>query len=302
MPVDLLRRQHFRTTPSTWCGLQLAAETKHEIVKANDNNNMSQILLQLVYLVTTCTLISQALTLAMCPLARMPFWGCRASSGHHNLFSTGPRGQCFFFFLVLRMPPLFLLGIGKTRKATLIRTYFSLYIGLMYKSVQLHAWNHKSPPRKHLGHYMFLGGQWVFWGASGFSDSLAPRASGCLSPMSRPVSNACLIHLDRQWSFIWYLYTLYVSVWHPSSGYDCVYSHQLAGVDIDFLIFSNRCHATSVMTKFHHKIHQRSLFFNEVTHCRLFDLASHFGRGYMDNTRFTIVLPPLVYDNNFYHA
>ena len=28
------------------------------------------------------------------------------------------------FFLVLRMPPLFLLGIGKTRKATLIRTYF----------------------------------------------------------------------------------------------------------------------------------------------------------------------------------
>ena len=33
----------------------------------------------------------------------------------------------------------------------------------------------------------FLGGQWVFWGASGFSDSLAPRASGCHSPMSRPV-------------------------------------------------------------------------------------------------------------------
>ena len=28
------------------------------------------------------------------------------------------------FFLVLRMQPLFLLGIGKTRKATLIRTYF----------------------------------------------------------------------------------------------------------------------------------------------------------------------------------
>ena len=38
-----------------------------------------------------------------------------------------------------------------------------------------------------LVHYMFLGGQWVFWGASGFSDSLAPRASGCHSPMSRPV-------------------------------------------------------------------------------------------------------------------
>ena len=30
----------------------------------------------------------------------------------------------------------------------------SLYIGIMYKSVQLHAWNHKFPPRKHLGHYM----------------------------------------------------------------------------------------------------------------------------------------------------
>ena len=39
-----------------------------------------------------------------------------------------PEGaSVFFFFLVLRMPPLFLLGIGKTRKATLIRTYFSLY-------------------------------------------------------------------------------------------------------------------------------------------------------------------------------
>ena len=128
----------------------------------------------------------QALTLAMCPLGRMPFWGCRASSGHHSLFSTGTGPVFFFFFLVLRMPPLFLLGIGKTRKATLIRTYFSLCIGLMYKSVQLHVWNHKFPPWKHLGHYMFLGGQWVFCGASGFSDSLAPLASGCHSPMSRP--------------------------------------------------------------------------------------------------------------------
>ena len=100
------------------------------------------------------------------------------------------------FFLVLRMPQLFLLGIGKTRKATLICPYFSLYIGLMYKSVQLHAWNHKFPPRKHLGHYMFLGGQWFFWGASGFSDSLAPRASGCHSPMSRPdihIKYVCII-------------------------------------------------------------------------------------------------------------
>ena len=51
--------------------------------------------------------------------------------------SVGP--VFFFFFLALRMPPLFLLGIGKTREAMLIRTYFSLYIGLMYKSLQLHA-------------------------------------------------------------------------------------------------------------------------------------------------------------------
>ena len=53
-------------------------------------------------------------------------------------WSEGPVFFFNFFFLVLRMPPLFLLGIGKSRKATLIRTYFSLYIGLMYKSVQLH--------------------------------------------------------------------------------------------------------------------------------------------------------------------
>ena len=39
VPVDLLRRRHFRITPSTRGGLQLAAETKFEIVKANDNNN-----------------------------------------------------------------------------------------------------------------------------------------------------------------------------------------------------------------------------------------------------------------------
>ena len=35
----------------------------------------------------------QGLTLAMCPLARVHFVGCRASSGHNNSFSTGPRGQ-----------------------------------------------------------------------------------------------------------------------------------------------------------------------------------------------------------------
>ena len=76
--------------------------------------------------------------------------------------AVGPVRATTIYFPLARgagfLPPLFLLGIGKTRKATLIRTYFSLYIGLMYKSVQLHAWNHKFLPRKHLGHYMFLGG------------------------------------------------------------------------------------------------------------------------------------------------
>ena len=32
----------------------------------------------------------------------------------------------------------------------------------------------------------FWGASGFFGGASGFSDSLAPRASGCHSPMSRP--------------------------------------------------------------------------------------------------------------------
>ena len=36
---------------------------------------------------------SQGSTLAMCPLARMPYLGRRASSGHNNSFYAGPRGQ-----------------------------------------------------------------------------------------------------------------------------------------------------------------------------------------------------------------
>ena len=122
--------------------------------------------------------------MAMCPLVRMPFRGCRASSGHHNLFSTGPRGQWIFYFFLVRKKNLFLLGIGKTRKATLIRTYFSLYIGLMY-NFTCEIINSR---RENICVITcFKGGQWVFGGASGFSDSLAPRASGCHSPMSRPV-------------------------------------------------------------------------------------------------------------------
>ena len=53
VPVDLLRRRHLRITPSTWCGLQLAAETKFEIVKANDNNNNNN--LASVFILKTIT-------------------------------------------------------------------------------------------------------------------------------------------------------------------------------------------------------------------------------------------------------
>ena len=62
------------------------------------------------------------------------------------------------------MPPLFLLGIGKTRKATLIRTYFFV---IYRPNVQKCAFIN-SRRENNLVHYMFLGGQWVFWGASGF--------------------------------------------------------------------------------------------------------------------------------------
>ena len=41
-PLTCFDGLHFRITPSTGCGLQLAAETKFEIVKANDNNNMAR--------------------------------------------------------------------------------------------------------------------------------------------------------------------------------------------------------------------------------------------------------------------
>ena len=122
--------------------------------------------------------------LAMCPLPRMPFWGCRASSGHYNWFSIF--FFFFFFFLVLRMPPLFLLGIGKTRTATLIRTYFFvIYRPNCTKVCNFTREIINSRRENNLVHYMFLGGQWVFWGASGFSDSL-PQYNGCHSTMSRP--------------------------------------------------------------------------------------------------------------------
>ena len=74
----------------------------------------------------------------MCPLAACLFEAVgpvRATTIYFPL----ARVFFFWFFLMLRLLPLFLLGIGKTRKATLIRTHFSFYIGLMYKSVQLHA-------------------------------------------------------------------------------------------------------------------------------------------------------------------
>ena len=73
------------------------------------------------------TKTSQALTLAMCPLAACLFEAVGPVRATTIYIPLAPRASGFlFFFLVLRMPPLFLLGIDKTRKATLIRTYFSL--------------------------------------------------------------------------------------------------------------------------------------------------------------------------------
>ena len=95
----------------------------------------------------------------------------------------------FFFFSASYAAIIFTGNRQNSEGNAISYLFFVISLGLMYKSLQLHAWNHKFPPRKHLGHYMFLGGQWVFWGASGFSDSLAPRASGCHSQMSRPVTH-----------------------------------------------------------------------------------------------------------------
>ena len=85
------------------------------------------------------------------------------------------------------MPPLFLLGIGKTREGN-VNSYlfFVIYRPNVQKCATSRVKSKIPAAITYLGHYMFLGGQWVFWGASGFSDSLAPRASGCHGPMSRP--------------------------------------------------------------------------------------------------------------------
>ena len=91
---------------------------------------------------TECLQIVQytiaGLDIGYVPAAPHAFMRLSGQFGPPQFIFHWPEGPVFFF-LVLRMPPLFLLGIGKTRKATLIHTYFSLYIGLMYKSVQLHA-------------------------------------------------------------------------------------------------------------------------------------------------------------------
>ena len=94
------------------------------------------------------------------------YWLCVPAGPHAFLRLSGqfgppqfifhwPKGPVFFF-LVLRMPQLFLLGICKTRKATLIRTYFSLYT---YRPNVREIINSR---RENI---------WVitcFWGASGF--------------------------------------------------------------------------------------------------------------------------------------
>ena len=58
------------------------------------------------------------------PVGPHAFLRLSGQFGLLQLIFHWPKGPVDFFFLVLRMPPLFLLGIGKTRKATLIRTYF----------------------------------------------------------------------------------------------------------------------------------------------------------------------------------
>ena len=86
--------------------------------------------------------ITTGLDIGYVPAGSHAFLRLSGQFGPPQFIFHWPEGPVFFlflFFLVLRMPPLFLMGIGKTRKATLIRTYFSLYIGLMYKSLQLHA-------------------------------------------------------------------------------------------------------------------------------------------------------------------
>ena len=74
----------------------------------------------------------------------------------------------------------------------------------MYKSVQLHALNHKFPPRKHLGHYVFLGASGFFGGPVDFLIHCPPRASGCHSPMSRP-DNARLMWRSLMEYFVLFL-------------------------------------------------------------------------------------------------
>ena len=82
------------------------------------------------------------------------------------------------------MPPLFFTGNRQNSEGN-VNSY------LFFRIICIKVCNFdiiNSCRENNLVHYMFLGGQWVFWGASGFSDSLAPRASGCHSPMSRPVT------------------------------------------------------------------------------------------------------------------
>ena len=127
----------------------------------------------LVYWAQSDSRGDQALTLAMCPHVPHAFLRLSGQFGPPKFIFHWPEGPVGFLFLFFSISyaAIILLGIGKTRKATLIPTYFSLYIGLMYKSLQLHAWNHKFPPRKHLG------GQWVFWGASGPPGQWLPQSN-----------------------------------------------------------------------------------------------------------------------------
>ena len=76
-------------------------------------------------------LASTGLDIGYVPAGPHAFLRLSGQFGPLQLIFHWPEGPVdfFFFFLVLRMPPLFLLGIGKTWKATLIRTYFFVIYG-----------------------------------------------------------------------------------------------------------------------------------------------------------------------------
>ena len=87
------------------------------------------------------TTVLSGLDIGYVPAGPHAFLRLSGQFGPPQFIFHWPEGPVFFvlFFCCASYAAIILLGIGKTRKATLIPTYFSLYIGLMYKSLQLHA-------------------------------------------------------------------------------------------------------------------------------------------------------------------